>query len=202
VSSNFQVAFVGPASGTIYYTTNGDDPRLPGGGITPSAWGYSAGGGISETLIPTGARWRWYTDVIGLGSSDIVVGHTSWSAANWKHPDFNDAAWSEGPAQLGYGEGDEATVIPFGNDPNNKWVSSYFRSRFTATNTAGLIGLTLRLKRDDGAIIYLNGVEAARSSMPAGVVSGTTAAVGASDDGQTFNVISLSPSLLRVGTNF
>jgi hypothetical protein len=201
VATNFQVAFVGPATGTIYYTTNGDDPRLPGGGIAASAWGYSSGGGISETLIPAGARWRWYTDATGLGNSDIVEGHPSWSATNWKHPDFEDGAWSEGPAQLGYGEGDEATVIPFGNDPNNKWVSSYFRRNFTATNIADLIGLTLRLKRDDGAIIYLNGAEAARSSMPAGVVTGTTAAVGATDDGQTYNLISLSPSLLRAGAN-
>ena len=81
-------------------------------------------------LVPAGSLWRWYTDEAGLGSSAAVAGTGAWSVNNWKHPDFTDSGWSEGPAQLGYGEGDEATVLPFGPNASQKWVSTYFRKRF------------------------------------------------------------------------
>jgi hypothetical protein len=200
VPSNFPVTFNGPLVGTIYYTTNGLDPRLPGGAVAPYAQVFSFGG-VSEVIVPAGSRWRWFTDAAGLGASDVVVGHPSWSAANWKHPSFNDNVWNEGPAELGYGENDEQTTIPYGSDPTLKWTSAYFRHRFQVTNVAGLLSLTIRLKRDDGAVIYLNGQEAARSSMPPGVVSATTLATSASDDGLTFNVLIVPASLLKEGTN-
>jgi hypothetical protein len=186
-------------TGSIYYTDDGSDPRLADGSPSPSARLFQAGG-ESETLISAGAPWRWFTDAIGLGAGNIVEGHASWSAANWKHPGFNDQAWSEGRAQLGYGEGDEATVLPFG-DPANKWNTAYFRHRFRVDRSAEITSLLLRLKRDDGAVVYLNGREATRSSMEAGLVTATTRALNASDDGQLFQSISLSPDLLREGTN-
>jgi hypothetical protein len=34
--------------------------------------------------------------------------------------------------------------------------------------------VTLQLKRDDGAVVYLNGTEIARSNMPSGTVTSTT----------------------------
>ncbi len=200
VLAGFEIRFTGPASGTIHFTLDGTDPRLLGGAVSPTAQSYSTGG-RNETLIPTGARWRWFTDAVGLGPSDIVESHEKWSPANWKHRDFDDSAWGEGPAQLGYGEDDETTKIPFGGDTQNKWISSYFRHRFTLADIADITSLTLRLKRDDGAIVYLNGREALRSSIPAGTVTGSTTADPAPDDGQTFNTFTPAPDLLRVGVN-
>ena len=200
VASGFRVRFLGPARGAIYFTTDGTDPRLPGGAVSPRARIYSTDG-PAETLIPAGAAWRWFTDAVGLGASDIVAGHPSWSAANWKHPDFDDTAWSEGNAQFGYGENDEATTLPFGGNTLSRWTSSYFRRAFALTDPATIAGVKLRLKRDDGAIVYLNGREAARSSIKTGAVIGTTFAITASDDGQGFNEIILSPDLLQAGPN-
>ena len=199
VNEGFALRFLGPPGATIWYTLDGSDPRLPGGAIAPGALRYSTGGS-TEVLIPSGASWRWFTDAVGLGASDIVAGHASWTVAQWKHPDFADKIWKEGRAQLGYGEGDEASVIPFG-EANNKWVTSYFRHRFTLTNITGITELLLGLKRDDGAIVYLNGQEAARMSMRGGAVIGTTPAESAADDGQSFSTISISPGRLRLGTN-
>src|SRR5207249_8943135 len=113
--------------------------------------------------------------------------------ANWKHPAFDDSGWSEGPAQLGYGEGDEATVIPFGPDPNKKWTTAYFRHRFNLADNSDITGVRMRLKRDDGAIVYLNGREAARSTITTGPVDASTFADPASDDGQTFSDFTLTP---------
>ncbi len=201
VTNGFAPRFVGPNGASIWYTTDGSDPRLPGGAVSPSAVEFKTGtSGGAESVVPAGARWRWFTDATGLGSSDLVAGNPAWSAANWKHPDFIEGAWSEGVAQLGYGEGDEATVIPFGQ-ATAKWTSSYFRHRFVVSRLTDVIGASLRLKCDDGAIVYLNGSEILRSSMPIGTVTGTTLASNASDDGQGFASFALPSNVFSLGTN-
>jgi hypothetical protein len=200
VPSGFKVQFSADNSATIYYTTNGVDPRLPGGGVAPGAV-MAQSSGATETLIPKGARWRYYTDAIGLGSSAITNGAPGWSAMNWKHPSFDDTTWPDGPAQFGYGEGDESTPISFGSDANNKWVSSYYRHAFSVANAASITNLLLRLKRDDGAIVYINGFEVCRSSITTGPVNATTFADPASDDGQNFNEFSVPIGPLAEGPN-
>lgn len=199
VTNGISVTFSGQASGTIWYTLDGSDPRLPDGRVSPQARSYRVAG-ETETLVPLGARWRWHTDATGLSASSVVEGTAGWSAADWKHPAFGDAAWAEGPAQLGYGEGDEATVLPFGS-AGAKWVTAYFRTRFTATNLAGLYELGLRVRRDDGLIVYLNGREVFRSAMPEGTVEPGTAGLGVADDGQGLIPATLPGEVLRQGEN-
>ncbi|HRI13080.1 MAG TPA: lamin tail domain-containing protein [Verrucomicrobiota bacterium] len=199
VSSGITIGFPGIKRGLVCFTLDGTDPRSSGGAISPAAHTFQSGG-ASEVLVAEGARWRWFTDATGLDPSDIVEGHPEWSAAHWKHPEFNDRLWAEGPAQLGYGEGDEATVIPFG-DGNNKWITSYFRRHFTVTALEAITNVTLRLKRDDGAVVYLNGREAARSAMGTGVITAQTRSGPQNDDGQTFVSTNLAPSLLKEGSN-
>ncbi len=157
---------------------------------------------IPVTLIPAGSTWSYSTDAAGLGASNVVEGHAAWSTANWKHADFNDAAWLTGPAQFGYGDNDEATVLPYGGVDANRWVSSYFRREFTVTGAAGVTGLTVNIKRDDGAIVYINGREAGRSNMTNGTVySGTTLAPASTTDEVTFFPVTVPVSYLVEGRN-
>ena len=63
--------------------------------------------------------------------------------------------------------------------------------------------VTLRLLRDDGAVVYLNGVEVSRHNMPAGPIDNQTLAtltVNAPDE-STFFEQPISPSLLVSGPN-
>src|SRR5215213_7851051 len=69
---------------------------------------------------------------------------------------------------LGNGDGDEATVVSYGADANNKYITTYFRKSFTVANPADFNSLTLDILRDDGAVVYLNGTEIYRNNMPAG----------------------------------
>lgn len=65
-------------------------------------------------------------------------------------------------------------------------------------------GLTLRVLRDDGAVVYVNGTEVFRTNMPTGTIAyGTTAptAVGGADETTTFYAASVSPSVLQPGAN-
>lgn len=158
----------------------------------------------SIVQVPLGAQWKYFTDATGLGNSDVVEGHASWSSANWKHTDYNDTTWTAGNAPLGY-SGTNAgitTVIPFGGNTANKWRTSYYRAEFNLASASGVPALNLRLKRDDAAIIYLNGQEVYRSNFTAGlVVNGSTFATTSGDDGANFVTASLPASALRSGRN-
>lgn len=202
VPAGTAIGFRGAAGGTVVYTLDGTDPRLPGGAVSPSARSMRLGDGGTgiRTLVPAGAVWRWHTDAAGLGSSSLVAGHASWSAANWKHPDYDDSSWATGRAELGYGEGDEATTLPFGN-AGAKWTTAYFRRSFVVDLPAPLSATSLRLKCDDGAIVYVDGVELARHFMPEGAVDGTSPAQSSPDDGQTFSVFEIPASRLSTGTH-
>ena len=58
-------------------------------------------------LVKPGARWKYLDDGTNPGSS-------------WRQPAYNDATWASGRAQLGYGDGDERTVVSFGANKNAK----------------------------------------------------------------------------------
>jgi hypothetical protein len=119
-----------------------------------------------QTLIPAGAEWKYW-----LRASELPSG--------WTAPEWNDAEWATGRAELGYGDGDEATVLASpGGEPLGS-AAIYFRKSFTVNDPSIIRGLTLRLLRDDGAVVFLNGVEIHRANMPAGPALATTMATAA-----------------------
>ncbi len=142
-----------------------------------------------ETLIPVGAVWK-YSDT-----------GTDLHSAGW--PSVDDSMWAEGVSQLGYGDGDEATVISYGGNPDAKYPCYYFRHSFDVADPFAFDGLTLKVVRDDGCVVYLNGVEVARSNMPSGEITyGTWAsvAVGGADESAWYEFI-VDPAWLITGPN-
>jgi hypothetical protein len=199
VAKGFRATLSAP-SGTIYYTVDGSDPRLPGGAISPGASEYDDGT-VSQTMVPHGAVWKFLDTGADLGASDIVVGHPAYSSAQWKHPDFGDSGWASGPAVFGYGEADVVTPVSYGPSSTNKYITTYFRHSFTLANVGEVLSASLDIRRDDGAIIYLNGQEIARTSMNAGPTGSTTLAITAPDDGVDFNPFAVPPGVLVEGRN-
>jgi hypothetical protein len=120
--------------------------------------------GAVDSLIMNNASWKYL---------DINTRQTDWEKTN---SIFNDASWAKGNAQLGYGESDEQKVVSFGANANDKYVTTYFRKSFNVNNPALYGSLTLNLIRDDGAVVYLNGVEIIRSNMPTGTILHSTGA--------------------------
>jgi hypothetical protein len=121
--------------------------------------------------------------------------------AGWETDGFDDSAWPRGHPQLGYGDGDETTVISFGPTAGQKYITSYFRTRFTQTGDPDSVQLSLIA--DDGAVVYVNGVEVVRDNMPTGVITNTTRAStgrsgGAENASRDFVI---DADLLREGTN-
>ncbi|MBX3744481.1 MAG: lamin tail domain-containing protein [Verrucomicrobiae bacterium] len=121
----------------------------------------------------------------------------------WMEPAFDHAAWPSGPAKLGYGDGDEATVVSFGPNAANKYPTTFFRKRFPVTQASAFTALKVGLRRDDGGIVYLNGVEVFRSNMPEGDIGWNTFAtevVGGADE-TAFYEQAVDPALLVEGEN-
>ena len=137
--------------------------------------------GTTDAVVPLGSTWSYLDDGTDQGTA-------------WRESDFDDSGWESGPAQLGFGEGDEATVITQGA------TTFYFRHDFNV-DSAGVFALIVTLRRDDGAIVYLNGTEIVRSNMPGGEVGYDTFAPNASDDGQSLHEYTVSIDSLVDGDN-
>ncbi|MBN1422345.1 MAG: DNRLRE domain-containing protein [Planctomycetes bacterium] len=139
------------------------------------------------TLVPPGSVWK-YDDT----GTDLGTG--------WREILCDDTGWPAGPAELGYGDGDEATVLS--SSPVNPCY--YFRLSFEAPDPAAFASLTLRLICDDGAVVYLNGVEILRTNLPEGEIAYSTWASSAVGDPEestwsAFDALDVGP--LGAGTN-
>ncbi len=162
----------------------------------------SAAAGLTVTtaaapaiLIAVSSIWRYFDQGLDLG--------TSWQGLN-----FDDTAWASGPGELGYTAPgrpghNPVTVLSLGPDPANKFITYYFRRKFVVPNVAAYTNLLFRLRRDDGAVVYLNNVEVYRDNMPAGPISYTTlaASIVSGTNETTYFATNARPSLLVTGTN-
>src|SRR6185503_10228756 len=144
---------------------------------------------VKELLISAGAVWKYLDNGSDQGTA-------------WRAIVFNDSGWASGLAQLGFGDGDEATVIN-GGPSNSRFATTYFRRAFVVTNSAAYTNVMVSLLRDDGAIVYLNGTEVFRSNMPTGAVTYLTHASAVVNVPQesAFYSTNFSPSLFVFGTN-
>jgi hypothetical protein len=166
-------------------------------------WQYRGPGNAAEPapivatptrLVAAGSVWKYLDTGTNLGTS-------------WRSNSFDDTSWASGPAPLGYGEMNVGqwprTTNSFGPDPNNKYITTYYRRLLDVPNAAQFSALEFRLLRDDGAVVYLNGAEVFRSNMPTGAVDSLTLATngvtGAEETAWFTNAV--NPALLLPGNN-
>jgi hypothetical protein len=111
----------------------------------------------AEVLVPAGSDWKYLTGGVNPGPT-------------WTNLTFDDSAWASGPAPLGDnpegGAQRVTTVIDIG--PASRYPTVVFRKQFVVTNASSYIGLTVRLQRDDGAAVFLNGSEIVRDGLQPG----------------------------------
>jgi hypothetical protein len=144
----------------------------------------------SSTLLSRGSFWKYF--------DGGVLPDSSWNSRN-----YDDGSWKSGQAQLGYGDGDEATVVSYGPNPNDKYITTYFRTSFQVVDISNIQNLTVKLLRDDGAIVYLNGNEIVRSNMPNGIIGNDTFASStvSDNDEDNFFEFTVDPNVLVQGSN-
>jgi hypothetical protein len=141
------------------------------------------------TYVAAGTSWRYW---------DKGTRPTSWTATS-----FSDSTWAQGNAQLGYGDGDERTVVSGGpNNGSGVYITTYFRRSFTV-NPLPSTDLQLSLMADDGAVVYVNGKEVVRDNMPSGTITNTTETTTyrAGNDESAFRTFTVPRTALVSGTN-
>jgi hypothetical protein len=158
------------------------------GNATSSA-PVTVGVAADPNLLSADATWRWFYAEGGPG-------------AGWQAAGFDDAAWASGRGELGYGDSDERTVIS--TSPTPRPLTAYFRTTIEVADPAAFTSVVASLVRDDGAVVYVNGVEVGRDNMPAGQIDFSTPASTIISDRKaerTPVTITIPASAFTPGTN-
>lgn len=143
-----------------------------------------------ENIIPMSSKWRYLDNGTDQGTA-------------WRELYFSDYDWSAGLAELGYGDGGEATVVSYGPNIHKKYITTYFRKSFVILKASSYDSLTGRIQRDDGAVVYLNGREVYRSNMPSDTINYKTLALKSldGDDEKSYESFEINVSSLKDGYN-
>ncbi len=143
-----------------------------------------------DTIIKSGDTWKY----LDKGPANIE---------NNSLLKLKSLNWSEGATPIGFGQGDEATVINNIIDDDSVLTFFVFRKTITLNNPDEYKTFLLRLDRDDGAVIYINNKEVVRSNLPEGKISQKTLAStlvsGLAE--YTFYEYFVSPSYFQKGEN-
>jgi hypothetical protein len=137
---------------------------------------------FSKTFIAFGNSWKTFSPSSASG------------IANWNLPGFSETGWSTLTAPLGY----NATGMTAVTVPAFPSHTVYFRRNFQVADPALFQYLSLRVLRDDGVIVYVNGIEVFRNNMPRNPIDAGTPALD-SASGEVFAKI--PASVLTAGTN-
>ena len=97
-----------------------------------------------EAVLQDGTLWHYW-----LPSNQ--------PANDWFEGGFSDAAWPEGPAGFGYGDGDDNTVLP-------STSAVYLRHTFEIDDLSHWLDAHFYMDYDDGFVAYLNGTEIGRGN--------------------------------------
>lgn len=112
--------------------------------------------GNDSLFFKQGSTWKYLDD----GSNQGTV---------WQELAFDDSAWDIGIGHMGFGEGDETTIL------NSGFITYYFRKTVNITDISLLENVFFNIVHDDGAVVYVNGTEVVRSAlMPSGTINYNT----------------------------
>ena len=153
VAQGFQLSMSAPA-GTVFYTTDGTDPRSPIEINILSSRELIFDGASKRVFIPKGSNG-------GPAVSDAWRGGSA----------FDDSGWIAGTGGVGYenSSGYENFIdIDVQNEMSGESTSAFIRVPFTmtASDIASINFLTLSMRYDDGFAAYLNGELIASANAP------------------------------------
>lgn len=122
----------------------------------------SEGGGPVTLLNPAQPGWRYRKGTSYPGQDGS--GKAWWDNG---YDDSADGEWLDGTAVIGYGDGDDTTLL---TDMQGNYLSIFLRKEFTIAEGGVPNSIDLGCYHDDGAIVYLNGVEVERFSVDNGAI--------------------------------
>jgi hypothetical protein len=113
-----------------------------------------------EIIVAEKSVWKYLDDGSNQGTQ-------------WRTSGFDDSAWPQGPAMLGYDTNNGTvfgTTLKFGDRTDYKHITYYFRKEIEIGDLSRYDNFQLKLMIDDGAVVYVNGQELMRANMPLGTI--------------------------------
>jgi len=111
VSPGFTLTMTGPAGATIYYCTDGSDPRLSGGTVSPKALIYNSPIAIPRSMvIMARARNLNHKNLTGANNPPLSSPWSGYTTATF--------GWVTSPTQIAYTNAGAVYTQNFGSLPN------------------------------------------------------------------------------------
>lgn len=110
-------------------------------------------------LVSEDSEWRYFKGLAEASSPDTTA---------WRSVDFNDASWLTGRGPFFYEDNTGYSGNTALTDMRGSYTSVFLRKTFAITNLSLFQSLTLNLQADDGAVVWINGVEMGRLNMAPG----------------------------------
>ncbi|MCQ2225396.1 MAG: CotH kinase family protein [Paludibacteraceae bacterium] len=161
-------------------------------------------------------KWQLSTPI---ESYDSIIHHMdewryhyadSQPSGDWTALKYNETGWKTGKGYMGFDEGNKDRgfqyTTPFaynkkGGDEGDsvKFITGYFRHKFTLVDTSEVLSISAKLIFDDGAAVYLNGKEIKRFNLDEGKLTYETPTPTHNDD--EVESFSLNFKDLKIGEN-
>lgn len=135
---------------------------------------------VDSLLVPRGDTWQF------LDASQPLP------PASWNKPGYDASSWLVGKSAFGQRNG---TPLIYGNNR----TTFYFRKTVSIPDGACFYNLTVDVLASQGGVVYFNGAEAVRFSMPAGNVSAISSALPGGP--RVYQTVLLSTGWLVPGLN-
>lgn len=193
-----------PAADLVLRLSDYPDPIQVGNPLTYTLQVANTGALAAVNTVVT----NWLPDNVTLGSitfsnvgmvtqvTSLVIMTNQWKfdysgtdfGTAWIAPDYDDSSWASGAALLAF----ETITLPYPiytvlamtNSEGTRVPTHYFRTTFQYDHPPTNLPVTMRLWVDDGAVIYLNGVEIYRTpNMGSGVITYTSEATNTFGEG-------------------
>jgi len=103
-----------------------------------------------------------YRNFIQQGDNAKYIVPNGATSTTWRMLNFDDSSWSDGATGIGYGDGDDETIVP------NGVRSVFLRQQFTVSAPSQIKELLLHIDYDDAFVAYINGKEIARANIESG----------------------------------
>ncbi len=187
VSTSDILTIIDPCgTAAIYYTLDGNDPRLPGEVVPPDTNVLVSDDAAKKVLVPAG---------------DIGI---TWRGGS---EPYDDSSWTSGISGVGYDTGtdyDPFIGIDVETVMSNVNTTCYIRIPFSvdACDIGQITSLTLRMRYDDGFIAYINGTEVQRINF-SGIPAWDSNCVSSPEATSAWNSYNISDHLdeLQAGSN-
>lgn len=157
------------------------DPEKPLGVLDASGFNFG-------NFMPTGMYWNYWNSKEAPDAAWNSTGDLS----TWKH----------GPTPIGWGDKDAGT--PFDLPQADRPITTYYARDVNFGTVTADFDLTLRVRVDDGAVIYINGTELKRVNLPEGTITPDTRAttsVPLAEASKNLVTIAVPSELLKDGVN-